>query len=234
MPIYVDSLDQLPNNISAMLSPFRTDFLNENYIDSLVRDLHHLDAVQRAMTEFLEENGVVAYHYTRADKQSIQSNGLLIQQGSQRRKCFLDTFGHLFTPDEISVIRTTWDGYFTKYQDSLRDRRIWFNHTKNALSNGGAGPLLENFGGEMIYMPLDEHSSISTKIKQIGEPLIVHCRLRPSSINGFWEYPAAVVWLSTYHIAVNPEACLYDVDTYTQASVPPEDIIKIETATSWK
>ena len=232
MPIYVDSLDQLPDNISAMLLPLRNEFLKANYIDSLVRDLHHLDAIQMAMTEFLEENGVVAYHYTRAYRQSIKSNGLLIQQGNQRRQWFLDTFGHLFTPDEISAIRNTWDRYFTKYQDSLRDGRIWFNHTKKALSNGGAGPLLENFGGEMIYMPLDEHPSISSKIKQMGEPLIVHCCLRPNSVKGFWKYPAAVVWLSTYHRSVNPEACLYDVDIYTQVSVPPEAIIKIESETS--
>ena len=233
MPIYVDSLDQLPDHISVMLLPLRNEFLKANYIDSLVRDLHHLDAIQRAMTEFLEENGVVAYHYTRAYRQSIQSNGLLIQQGSQRRQWFLDTFGHLFTPDEISAIRTTWDRYFTKYQDSLRDGKICFNHTKDALTNGGAEPLLENFGGEMIYMPFDEHSSISSKIKQIGDPLIVYCSLKPSLINGSWDYPSAVVWLSTYHRTINPEARLYDVDINTQVSVPPEDIIKIESVTSW-
>ena len=196
MPVYVDSLDQFPDHISAMLLPFRVDFLNENYIDSLVRDLHRLDAVQQAMTEFLEENGVVAYHYTRAYRQSIQDNGLLIQQGSYRRQWFLDTYGHLFTSDEISVIKAAWKKYFTESQDACRDGRIWFNHTKNALSNGGAGPLLENFGGEMIYMPLDKHSSISAKIKQMGEPLIVHCRLKPSVINGYWDYPSAVAWLS--------------------------------------
>jgi hypothetical protein len=233
MPIHLDSLDQLPVHISAMLMSLRTDFLNIRCIDDLVRDSRHIDTIQRAITDFLEETGVVAYHYTRAHKKSIQDNGLFVQEGSQRRQWFLDTYGHLFTPDEISVIRTTWDRYFTKYQDSLRNGKICFNHTKDALTNGGAGPLLENFGGEMIYMPLGEHSSISSKIKQIGEPLIVHCRLKPSLINGSWDYPSAVVWLSTYHRTINPVACSYDVDINTQVSVPPEDIIKIESVTTW-
>ena len=79
MPIYIDSLDQLPDHISTMLVSLRTEFLNANCIDDLVRNSRHIDAIQRAITDFLEENGVVAYHYTRAYKKSIKDNGLLLQ-----------------------------------------------------------------------------------------------------------------------------------------------------------
>lgn len=228
MPIYVDSLTQLPNSISSLLKTSDANFLNSYCIDELARDSYSLNIIQQAISDFLEEEGVVAYHYTRANKKSIEENGLISQEGNQRRQWFLDTYGYLFTPDEISIIKDLWNDYFIKSQNSPRDWRIWFNHTKQALSNGGAGPLLENFGGEIINMPLSQHPSISPKLKQIGEPLIVHCLLKPSIINGFWEYPSAVVWLSTYHRSINPDACFYDVDVYTKVSIPPEDIIMIE------
>lgn len=110
---------------------------------------------------------------------------------------------------------------------------MYFNLTPKALTAGGAKPLLELFGGETIYMGLLQLPDILAKIRTFGTPLVVRCRLRPSALIGCWEHPAALVWLSAYHISVNPKANLYDVDVYSPAAIPPKDILSIETPTSW-
>jgi hypothetical protein len=118
--------------------------------------------------------------------------------------------------------------------NSARDNMIWFNLSPQAMENGDAGPLLEHYGGEVVYMPLTNLGSISLKIRDIGQPLVVKCRLNPNQINGFWEYPIALVWLSAYHTKINPNARFYDQDIYSTTAIPLQDILSVETAQKWR
>ena len=232
MPIRVDTYKSIPKKILPLFESVRDDLTKNNYIDKLARSGKFLSILQK-LHNFLEENEVIAIHYTRSFRDSILSKGLILQNGNDRRNSFIKEHGHLFADAEISLIEHAYEEYFSHEQNKVRDGRIWFNYSTMALNDGGAERLLRNYGGEAVYMPLAELAGVREKIQRIGEPLIVKCKIKPSFINGFWDFPSALVWLSSYHIHINPNARFFDVDIYVTQDIPPEDIITVETVQPW-
>ena len=232
MCIRVDTVESIPIDLIHRIDRIRPDLEGNNYIDELAR---RDDVVQLLgeLNEYLSK-GVIGIHYTRSFRDCIQKNGLQLKSGQERRERFLDEYSYLFTPEEVEEIRSEYSKYFTDRMNWARDNKIWFCLSEEAMNNGGAARLLEYYGGEAVYMPLTNLDSISNKIRRIGEPLIVKCRLNPKSINGCWEYPVALVWLSAYHASINPKAKLYDVDVWSTLPIRPEDILAIEIAKYWR
>lgn len=175
-----------------------------------------------------ESNEIVGVHYTRAKRESISSFGLIPQSGAERRDAFLSTYGHHFTAIQRYRLLTGWRSYFDKEQNHLRDCRIWFNLTREAISNGSAESLLSYFGGEVIYMPFLEDPEIMGILRGIGEAMVIECSLSASSLYTLCEKPWGRTWLSSYHCSVNPEAFQWDVDFYTEERVSPSAILNIE------
>lgn len=230
--IALDSAESIPPELRARLKRLLGSLLRDRYVDSFART-PEAQAVMAEMNDYLESRSVVGIHYTRANPHEIERGGLTCGPGANRRKWFLNEFGHHFSRREIEAIKSAWRKRYDAHENSLRDHRVFFNFTRSALTNGGATPLLENFGGETIYMGLLDLPDILAKSRSFGSPLIVRCRLKISALQACWEFPAALVWLSAYHVAVNPHARLYDVDVFSPAPIPPEDILSIETATAW-
>ena len=125
------------------------------------------------------------------------------------------------------IIRV-WNNHFDVEQQRSRDNHLFFNFTTCALADSGAEPLLANFGGEQVYMPIQDLKGIGEKIKNIGKPLILKCKLNPNNIETFYEYPWGRIAVSTYHCSLNSEALQNDQDGFQNVSVKPEDIELIE------
>lgn len=222
----VDLTGPIPKNLLKEVKPIHGELMRARYIDSVAR-LESARSVLKVLSEYLEQRGIVGIHYTRAESASILAKGLVCTKGAERRRWFLETYGHHFTREERRSIERAWRAYFEPDQNAVRDSRIWFNLPKVEI-DGGADPLLRHFGGETIYMPLVDLGTVADKIRSFGEPLVVKCRLVPSQLIGFWEFPAALVWLSGHHVRINPNAGLYGVDVYVTQDVPPSDILSVE------
>jgi hypothetical protein len=227
-PISLETPPLFPNHITPLIEPLKKELLSAQPIHNITSNEKYTHIIE-TITEHLEQSQVIGFHHTRAEPETISNGGLICRSGQEQRTWFLDNYGQLFSAAEIMEIKTAWDQYFTREQTSARDHRIFFTFTKIGLQTGDANRLLENFGGEAVYMPLDSLSSVSKKIKSIGVPLIVSFKIQPSRTYGFWgKHAAAIIWLSKYRHQINPEASQIDTDAHTRSSIPIDDIITIE------
>lgn len=176
------------------------------------------------INDFCESNTIIGFHYTRAIPEEITKMGLICRSGETIRDTFMSNWGHLFTNEEKAKIANTWEKYFDNQSKQNRDNIMFFNFTTLALYNDGATRLLQNFGGEQVYMPIESLECIGTKIRRIGQPLILKCKLNPRDINTFIENPWGRIAVSTYHRLVKPEAHQCDQDGYQKRNVTPENI----------
>ncbi len=110
-------------------------------------------------------------------------------------------------------------------QNEIRDYDVCFNFTLKELGHEGTEYLLGYYGGEVINMPLCGDPELDAVLQTIGQPLIVECYLNPADLTTSSELPWGKVWLSSYHVSINPKACQHDVDAHHSKSVRPEQII---------
>src|SRR5690606_31236372 len=160
---------------------------------------------------FCMEQRVVGIHYTRAVKEDIERKGLLIRTGEEIRTEFVQRFGATSSSSELETLQSLWASHQSTQAD-IRDSRLWFNFTLNALSGSGATFLLGMYGGEQIHMGIDLQTKLGRKLASIGEPLIVRCALDPSKIRTFIQYPWGKILISAFHLSVNPTAIPVDQD----------------------
>lgn len=221
--INLGNLNGIPREFLKELEKYDSLFYQNEFLENLLHKRPINDIVQK-INMFCENNIVIGFHYTRAIPEEIAKIGLICRTGAEIRSTFMTNWGHLFSEEESSKIKTSWKNYFDRQSQENRDRRLFFNFTTHALYNRGAERLLQNFGGEQIYMPISSLNSVGKKIKSIGIPLILKCRLNPKDINTFYENPWGRIAASTYHRLVNPEAHQDDQDGYQYINVKPENI----------
>jgi hypothetical protein len=216
--VNLDNLEGLPDRFIHRLIKIRRLFVSFDHLESIEK----MDQVQNLISEidsYCSENMINGFHFTRADIKEIEDNGLLVRTGSDIRDIFLKSHGHLFSSKETETILKAWKASF-----SDDDKQIFFNFTQNALNNGGAELLLTYYGGEQIYSPLYQLKGIGNKLKKIGTPIIVKCKLNPRAIKTFLEKPWGKIAVSSYHRTQNSNASKIDQDGYQFISVPPSDI----------
>lgn len=181
-------------------------------------EIHHLIY---EINEYCKSNYITGYHYTRTSPQCIVEKGLLLRSGDEIRSDFLNEHGHIFTGNEIKVMNNFWK--YIKSQKNIRDNRIWFNFTLEALSGSGAESLLNNFGGEQVYFAIDHNNGIRKKLQSIGEPLVIKSKISPKNIK-FHGYDWGQIIVSSYHKSLKPEISQLDTDAYQCVPVPPEHV----------
>ena len=147
-------------------------------IPSLLQIVKELDGI-------CLRDGVFGYHYTRAEKESIEKHGLVALSGDERRRDFLERYGHLFTDEQRDRIRKKYNSYFSPEMCRSRDRRIFFNFTLDALEDTGAEWLLKYYGGEVVNFPLCDDPELKGILEAIGQPMIVECVLNPAELTTF-------------------------------------------------
>lgn len=221
--INLNNLQGIPNELVEKLSNNHQAFLETDSLDNLLE----VEEVWNAMVkidEYCRKGQIIGFHYTRAIPEILIKSGLICRTGKEIRSTFLRDYGNSFTDQEQTTILKKWDDHFDKQQQSSRDNYLFFNFTTSALYDHGAESLLTNFGGEQVYMPIFELDSISTKIKNLGTPMILKCRLDPNHINTFYEYPWGKIAVSSFHAMCNDEACRIDQDGYQSVNVKPSEI----------
>lgn len=225
--IDLENLAGLPRRFMDELNKNKEVFMRFDSFEKIEQnnDIHFL---VEQIDEFCNKNLVVGFHYTRAIKNDILKNGLLIRTGKKIRNEFIKMHGSLFSKNEINVILEAWERSFDKQDEEVRDNRICFNFTKNGLKNGGAELLLKYYGGEQVYSSIYQIPEIENKLSKIGTSLIIQCRLMPSEINTFTEYPWGKIAVSSYHRLQNINASVFDQDGYQTCSVNAINIELIE------
>lgn len=225
-PIRLDSVAQMPPEILRYLLQFGSVFSACEYIEQVLKN-SYLEEIAAELDRLCVRNGVIGYHFTRAIPEDIASRGLELPIGARRRSDFLVTHGHLFSAAQREWICRMWEDYFDALQTRGRDGRIWFAFTLDALSNGGAHPLLMNFGGEAVYMPLADDKEIAAILQTIGQPLVVECELKPEKLSTIWQNSWGRTWLSSYHVTVNPRAHQHALEARLREPVSPSNLVGI-------
>ncbi|WP_439489182.1 hypothetical protein [Algoriphagus sp.] len=223
MTINLDNLNGLPDEFIAELESIKTLFQKTESFEELLENYLIENLVFR-INEYCLEQSIFGFHYTRAIYGEISKAGLTCRSGREIRDSFITRYEDKFTLKEIDEIKKAWKEHFNSQQNASRDKRLFFNFTTSALDNHGAEPLLSNFGGEQVYFPLQYFDKISDKIKGIGEPFILKCKLDPNDIQTFHDNPWGRIAVSTFHCRVNPRACQEDQDGYQVIDVSPENI----------
>lgn len=226
MVIKLHSIAQIPSDVLRNLESFTDVFKEQESWEQLLK-IPSLLQIVKELDEFCLQERVFGYHYTRAERESIEQHGLLALSGDERRRDFLDRYGHLFTDEQRDRIRKKWQ-YFSPEMCKIRDHRIFFNFTLDALEDNGAENLLKYYGGEVVYFPLCDDPELKGILETIGQPMIVECVLNPAELTTFYEYPWGKIWLSSYHVTLNPKACRCDQDGYQEISVRAEQIHSIQ------
>lgn len=226
--IDLNNLQEIPKEFLDELQNFNSLFKENRFLVNLLQNNSISNLIEK-INEYCLKNRIFGYHYTRASPDEIQKTGLTCRKGEDIRSAFIANFGHLFTEDEKLKIKETWAKHFDQQQQQqLRDNYLFFNFTTCALEDFGAEPLLTNFGGEQVYMPLQKLIEIGDKIKSIGKPLILKCKLDPNNIHTFYEHPWGRIAVSSYHCQINNEAQQDDQDGDQNFDVKPENIEIIE------
>lgn len=224
--IDLNDLKGIPKDYIEELQTFNVLFKENVFLEDLLSNYSINNLVER-INEFCLKNQIFGYHYTRAIPDELIRTGLTCRKGDDIREAFIANFGNQFTEDEKLKIKEKWNNHF-EFQKKNRDNRLFFNFTTIELENYGAEPLLSNYGGEQVYLPLCDLPGIGEKIKCIGTPLILKCKLDPNNINTFHERTWGRIAVSSYHCQLNNEAIQFDQDGYQYNNVKPENIEIIE------
>lgn len=226
MVLFLNNPESLSSEYLRQLATFRRLFLSHIFFEDLVKDptFHRLVV---KIDGFCNQNRVIGFHYTRGFPEEFLRQGLRVRSGKEARSDFMRLFGDRFTAKERQLIRSRWGQYFTADQSDVRDGRVWFNFTTEALTNGGVERLLSFYGSEQVYMPICSLPGIGEKLRSIGQPLIIQCELIPSELRAFKDYPWGSIVASSYHRILNAEALQTDQDGSQRVPVPPDRIVKI-------
>lgn len=227
-PIRLDSTAQMPPEILRYLLQFDSVFSACEYFEQVLKN-RYLAEIAEELDRLCVRNGIIGYHFTRATREDIAGRGLEVASGARRRSDFLATCGHLFSAAQRERIGQMWD-YFDARQNRARDGRIYFTFTLDALSNGGAHPLLTYFGGEVVNMPLTNDEEIAAILQTIGESLVIECELEPEKLRASCENPWGSTWLSSYHVAVNPRAHRHAAEAHLLEPLLPSNLVGIRIA----
>jgi hypothetical protein len=227
------NLNGLPEKFLKELETCDSLFCHNESIEDLLK-VSPINDLIISIDKFCRSNAIIGFHYTRAIPQEICESGLVCRTGSEIRNTFLTNFGDFFTERERIEIKKSWEKYFNPTQNEGRNNRLFFNFTTCALYNRGADRLLQNFGGEQVYMPIESLPDIAQKIKSLGKPLILKCKLSPLYLTTFIENPWGKIAVSTYHRLINPMAYQFDQDAYQRINVKSTDIEMIEYNDNWK
>ncbi|MGJ1243278.1 hypothetical protein [Sphingobacterium sp.] len=223
LSINLNNLSGIPFKIISQLNMHRELFIHNNFMESLLENSDIVSLIED-IDKYCRDKHIIGFHYTRAVANEIALSGLTCRTGNEIRFKFLEQYSKLFEIHELKLIKEKWSKNFEEEDKSNRDSRLYFNFTTSALEDYGAEPLLRNFGGEQVYMPLLELDGISSKIMSIGEPLILKCSLDPQNIKTFYEFPWGRIAVSTFHNSLNPNAYRDDQDGWQFVDVKAEDI----------
>lgn len=224
-PIRLDDVTDIPAAFLPRLEALEPLFRRHEYIDSVL-DNRRARALRDDLEAHLRTVPIQGYHCTRELAPGyFRAHGLRLTDLPSHQPEFLERFGHLFSAEETADIQGAWARHFVgPAQTANRNGRIWFCLTVATARGSGTEDLFRHFGGEAVYMPLKRHPTITAKLGQIGQPVIVEVRLPAGAATSF---SLAQPLLSAYHRAVRPDAHVSDATASIRQPVPSADVLAV-------
>jgi len=227
--IHLDTMEGLPEKFIKKLGKHDDKFKSYSSLEEVVETDDEIIGIIESINEYCMSNWIKGYHYTRADLDTIQSEGLICRNSQQIHEAFLSKYSSRFDPEELVLMKECWSEFPKWSRMSSRDHRIFFNVTTNAQCCGGADELLGIYGGEQIYFPLLQHEGIIQKLRQIGAPQLVMFRTSGKKAEAIGLHNGwGKIACSSYHQMVNPQSSILDADCIVKDAIPAKDILTIK------
>lgn len=220
MTLNLNNLEGLPDEFLTRLSAYDEKFHHNRFWEHFGYE-EEIQKIIADIDEWCLKNKVIGYHYTKAFESEIKQKGLISRPGDEIRNEFMRNHFHLFSDDEQKLILQRWEEEFGNDGDELRDYIVNFVFT---LKNGGIHEFTSYYGGEQVYLPIYEISSIGDKLKGIGTPKILKCVLDPNDMENVNLIPFGKIAVSTYHRTINSDALIFDVTVDLKKDIHPDNI----------
>jgi len=229
-PVTLDDPASLPDIFANQLEALRGLFAQTTCFDDIYRD-GRVKAIYDELEQHLRHLPIRAYHCTREPYTGyFATNGLRLTNLDQHQQEFIQRHGHQFSQCEIQHMRKRWYEYFRlENRPTCRDNNLWFCLTKVTCESDGVDPFFRFFGGEAIHKPLQNHSTITAKLQNIGQPVIVEIKLLAGSTASC--YPLAKHVINAWHRKVRTDVEPTEGETFICCSIPPRDIFAVRPVT---
>ncbi|AQP35543.1 hypothetical protein [Vibrio anguillarum] len=116
------------------------------------------------------------YHYTRADRLSIEQKGMLIRTKEQSRQDFMDQFKSELSSQAVKHFTHSWEHECDDFNPDAR-HSVWFVSKRPEENCSGIFYLVSMYGGEVISMIGEGNEDAKKFLESIGEPLEIVCSI---------------------------------------------------------
>ena len=119
------------------------------------------------------------YHYTRAFREDISTNGLVLRNKQLVRDDFISRHGGLFSEKELETLKSRWDKAQPFDPEDEHQNGLHFTRNPIPRANLNTEYLTMMFGGEAVMMVVEPHDecpigrAIFKKLSTMGESMAV-------------------------------------------------------------
>lgn len=214
----------IPEEVAVVLASYHPSFERSGDTSEVLR-LPDLRAAADALEAHLRSHLILGYHCSKEPEPGyFAAHGLRVLNRQRHQDEFVARFGHTFSADEMSEMRSAWQGYFTRGQDYGREGKLWFCLSQE-LATDGTERFLKYYGGEAIYKPLSPASTALAKLEKIGHGVIVEVAITGTGIESLG--PMADEVLSRYHASINPDVPILRKEGFVRRDIVPGEVIRV-------
>ncbi|MGD0280663.1 MAG: hypothetical protein ABSC11_15355 [Smithella sp.] len=225
LPLHLDASDWWPNGMMESLLSHHDILLSNNYMENLIES-EPFCSIAEELNAFILKHKVVGYHCTKeSEKGYFEKCGIRVLDRKNHQNKFLKKFSSQFSVEDLNLLKQAWESYFSIGQDYGRNGKIWFCLAPDQVISYGTKDFFTYFGGEAIYKPIKDYSSITQILRNIGNPVIVKVAIDPNDLHTFSQVPFAINTLSLFHQRQNPKAYIHSREGYLMHDVTPNEII---------
>lgn len=116
------------------------------------------------------------YHYTRANRQSIEEKGLLIRTKEQARQDFMEQYKSELPSNVVEHFISSWSKECDDFNLDAR-HSVWFVSKQPEENCRDIFYLVSMYGGEIISMIGEGDDEAKAFLESIGEPLEIVCSI---------------------------------------------------------
>ena len=225
-PLRLESPDALPPEVATRLVSHRHLFLKHEFLEDVLEN-QSVRMIADDLEAYLKQQCIHGYHCTKEPSPGyFEMHGLRPTDLQTHQSEFLGTFGDRFTAKEVTEMKVAWEDYFERHgQRKLRDGLVWACLSRSLVKTAGTETFFRFFGGESIFMPLKQHSSIPSKLEVIGRAVVVEVALPGDVLKAGHDMHLAV--LSHHHATIRKDAHQYRSEARLRQTVTPKDIIQV-------
>ena len=229
MMIHLDCVDQLPDNILALLrgTQIISLFRSTNYMDNLIK-IPEIIEIAEKVEEHISKTGVSGYHCTKEIEDGyFLKNGLRVLNIHRHIDKFLSLISNRVSREIYDKFESTLTEWMNHPQISNRENLLFFCMSRYQVVNCMQDYSFKYYGGEAIYWPFDECDECLKVLESLGHPVVVEVRLNPSELNTYRLYPFSRDILSHFAARYNPDFYIDSCEASIDRDVRPDEISSV-------